>query len=94
MEVRSSRRMRTLVTDWPVRRLSGNQIARALISMMAEDNMLQSEAGDINGRPLTTISTKTLCTHGRTIHWVIRDRVHPAAGQSARPPIATEMMSR
>ena len=30
--------------------------------------MLQSEAGYIDARPLTTISTKTLATHGRTIH--------------------------
>jgi hypothetical protein len=29
--------------------------------------MLQSEAGYIDARPLTTISTKTLATHGRTI---------------------------
>jgi hypothetical protein len=36
--------------------------------------MLQSEAGYIDARPLTTISTKTLATHGRTIHWVIFDR--------------------
>src|SRR3979409_2573964 len=35
MEVRSSRRMRTLVTQWSNRGLSGNENARALISMMA-----------------------------------------------------------
>src|SRR5437763_3110293 len=35
MEVRSSRRVRTLVTQMAPRGLSANEIARALISMMA-----------------------------------------------------------
>ena len=35
MEVRSSRRMRTLVTQMARRGLSANEIAGALISMMA-----------------------------------------------------------
>jgi hypothetical protein len=38
-----------------------------------EHNTLQSEAGYIDARPLTARSTKTLATHGRTIHWVISD---------------------
>src|SRR5438132_13816787 len=37
---------------WPVRGLSGNEIARALISMMAgSTSALQSEAGYIDARP-------------------------------------------
>jgi hypothetical protein len=30
--------------------------------------MLQSKAGYIDARPLTTSSTNSLATHGRTIH--------------------------
>src|SRR6266480_7221134 len=42
--------------------MSGNEIARALISMMAgSTNALQSEAGYIDARPLTAISAKTSC---------------------------------
>ena len=53
MEDRSSRRMRTLVTQMaPVRGLSANENARALISMMARSTKpLQSEAGYIDARP-------------------------------------------
>ena len=52
MEDRSSRRLRTLVTQMAPRGLSGNEIARALISMMAgSTNALQSEAGYIDARP-------------------------------------------
>src|SRR5271169_1228613 len=46
--------------------------------MMARSTTLQSEAGYIDARPLTANSTKTLATHGRTIHWVNRDRLKPA----------------
>jgi hypothetical protein len=34
------------------------------------EQMLQSEAGYIEARPLTANSAKPLATHGRTIHWV------------------------
>jgi len=59
----------------------------ALISMMASSNPLQSEAGYIDARPLTAISTKTLATHGRTIQWVIRYRLEPSiqSSMSASP---------
>ena len=60
MEVRSSRRMRTLVTQMPSRGLSANELARALISMMARST-LQRKAGYIDARPLTTGSTKSSC---------------------------------
>jgi hypothetical protein len=36
--------------------------------------MLQSKAGYIDARPQSDSSTKTLATHGRTIHWVIPSR--------------------
>ncbi len=39
MEVRSSQRMRTLVTQMAHRGLSANEIARALIPMMARSTM-------------------------------------------------------
>ena len=61
MEVRSSRRMRTLVTQMAHRGLSANEIARALISMMARSATLQSKAGYIDARPLTANSTKFSC---------------------------------
>jgi hypothetical protein len=51
MEVRSSRRVRTR-PKWPVRGLSGNEIARALISMMARSTYtLHAKAGYIDARP-------------------------------------------
>ena len=61
MEDRSSRRMRTLVTQMARRGLSANEIARALISMVARSMTLQSKAGYIDARPLTASSTKTSC---------------------------------
>jgi hypothetical protein len=65
MEVRSSRRMRTLVTRMaqlrfcPLMRFAG-----ALIPIMARSTALQSEAGYIDARPLTTSSSNLLATHG------------------------------
>jgi hypothetical protein len=52
---RSSRRARTLVPEWPNRGRSANQIARALISMMARSNQLQSEAEHVDLRPLSLL---------------------------------------
>src|SRR5262249_44232517 len=52
MEDRSSRRMRALVTQMAAGGLSANEIARALISMMARSTKtLQSKAGYIDARP-------------------------------------------
>ena len=51
MEVRSSRRLRTLVTQTALEGLSANEIASALISMMARSKVLQSKAGYIDARP-------------------------------------------
>jgi hypothetical protein len=53
MEVRPSRRMRTLVTRLAPRGLSANELAGALISMMARSKALQSKAGYIDARPPT-----------------------------------------
>src|SRR2546423_11612035 len=61
MEVRSSRRVRTLVTQMARQGLSANKLVRALISMMARSTTLQSKAGYIDARPLTANSTKTSC---------------------------------
>ena len=69
MEVRSSRRMRTLVTRMALRGLSANELARALISMMARsttrsnqrpDTLMQDRSPPVRRNPLAT--------HGRTIH--------------------------
>src|SRR5665811_890688 len=58
---------------WPARGLSANEIARALISMMARSTTRS------NQRPDTLMQDRSpparqnpLATHGRTIHWVIR----------------------
>src|SRR6266567_4480030 len=71
MEDRSSRRMRTLVTLLAQRGLSANEVARALISMVARSTTRS------NQRPDTLMQDrsppprrKPLATHGRTIHWV------------------------
>ena len=61
MEDRSSRRMRTLVTQMVHRDLSAKKNACALISMMAGSTALQSKAGYINARPLTASSAKSTC---------------------------------
>jgi hypothetical protein len=52
MEVRSYRRVRTLVTQMARSGLSANEIAPALIPMMARSETLQSKAGYIDARPL------------------------------------------
>ena len=86
MEVRSSRRMRTLVTQMAHRGLSANEIARALISMMARSTTLQSEAGYIDARPLTTNSTKLSCD-ARPDHTLGQSRrSHRVRGMSAFAP--------
>ena len=51
--------------------------------------MLQSEAGYIDARPLTTISTKTLATHGRTIHLGQDRPIRLDNCTSVVPPIAS-----
>ena len=69
MEVRSSRRLRTLVTQMARRGLSGKELAGALFPMMARSpSGSKSKAGYIDARPLTANSTNPLATHGRTIH--------------------------
>ena len=68
MEVRSSRRVRTLVTQMARSGLSANEIAPALISMMARSETLQSKAGYIDARPLPPYRRNSLAMHGRTIH--------------------------
>ena len=72
MEVRSSRRVRTLVTQMARSGLSANEIAPALIPMMVRSETLQSKAGYIDARPLPPYRQNSLATHGRTIHWVNR----------------------
>ena len=50
------------------RGLFANEIASALISMMARSTMPQSKAGYIDARPLPTTRRNSLATHGWTIH--------------------------
>jgi len=59
MEVRSSERMRTLVTRMPDRGLSVNEVARALISMMVRSKTAPTRDGYIDARPLATRSTNS-----------------------------------
>src|SRR5258707_1406143 len=85
MEVRSSRRMRTLVTQMvqsrPVR---SRERTRADIHDGPEQ-MLQSKAGYIDARPLTASSAKPLATHGRTIHPGQTEKSCRASARSASP---------
>jgi hypothetical protein len=69
MEDRSSRRMRTLVTQMAlVRGLSGNEIACALISMMARSTRSNRRPDTLMQDRYLARSMKPLATHGRTIH--------------------------
>src|SRR5262249_35872906 len=70
MEDRSSRRMRTLVTQMAPWGLSGNEIASALISMMARSTQRFNQRPDTLMHDRTSAnSTNSLAPHGRTIHW-------------------------
>src|SRR5450759_386749 len=55
---------------------------RADIHDGPEHNTLQSEAGYIDARPLTASSTKTLATHGRTIHLGQSLRIYSVSGRT------------
>src|SRR3984893_17075516 len=83
--VRSSRRMRTLVTQMvqsrPVRK---SERTRADIHDGPEQ-MLQSKAGYIDARPLTASSTNPLATHGRTIHPGQKRKYPGSRGTSVLP---------
>src|SRR6266850_6797981 len=57
------------------------------------EQMLQSEAGYIDARPLTASSAKPLATHGRTIHPGQIRKSGRATGQSALPS-RTDVASR
>jgi hypothetical protein len=73
MEDRSSRRMRTLVTQMAGRGLSANEIARALISMMVRGSTRSNQRPDTLMQDRSPPARrKPLATHGRTIHWVKR----------------------
>ena len=62
MEDRSYRRMRTLVTKWPIRGRSGNKTARALISMMARSTTRSNQKPDTLMQDRTSArSTKPSC---------------------------------
>jgi len=72
MEDRSSRRMRTLVTQLAHRGLSDNETARALISMMVRSKIAPIRDRIHWCKTADASLTKPLATHGRTIHWVNR----------------------
>src|SRR5258705_2427955 len=72
MEVRSSRRVRTLVTQMAPRGLSANEVAGALISMMARSTASNQRPDTLMQDRLPPARRNLLATHGRTIHWVIR----------------------
>src|SRR5882762_9428669 len=68
MEVRSSRRMRTLVTQMVHRGLSVNENARALISMMARSKCSNQRPDTLMQDRSPLIRRNLLATRGRTIH--------------------------
>src|SRR3954470_13452932 len=68
MEVRSSPALANTGDPNGPRGLSANEVAGALIPMMARSTMLQSKAGYIDARPLPPDRQNSLATHGRTIH--------------------------
>ncbi len=72
MENRSSRRVRTLVTRTARRGLSANEIACALISMMARSTCSNQRPNTLTQDRISQRPPKPLAPHGRTIHWVIR----------------------
>ena len=88
MEVRYSRRMRTLVTQMAHRGLSPNELARALISMLARSTTLQSEAGYIDARPLPPDRRTLLRRTAGPYIWVMSDKTQAEHNESAHPPIA------
>jgi hypothetical protein len=90
MEVRSSRRMRILVTQMAGRGLSVNEIARALISMVAR-SMTRS-----NQRPNTLMQDRSPPVRQRLLQrtagpyiWVNRYRI----ALSARCPFITQSLT-
>jgi hypothetical protein len=86
MEDRSSRRMRTLVTQMVHRDLSAKKNAGALISMMARSSNRSNQRPDtlMQDRKAAR-STKPLATHGRTIHSVKTSRATHFVGTAALP---------
>src|SRR3954471_15592165 len=89
MEIRSSRRFRTLVTQMVLRGLSANEVAGALIPMMARSETLQSKAGYIDARRYRRIGEILL---RRTAGPYIGSFASfgPVRAKSAFPPIATD----
>jgi hypothetical protein len=90
MEVRSSRRMRILVTQMAGRGLSVNEIARALISMVAR-SMTRS-----NQRPNTLMQDRSPPVRQRLLQrtagpyiWVNRYRI----ALSAMCPFVTQLLT-
>jgi hypothetical protein len=68
MEDRSSRRVRTLVTQKARRGLSANEIACALISMMARSTCSNQRPNTLMQDRISQRRPKPLAPHGRTIH--------------------------
>ena len=61
--------------EWPLRGLSANQLARALISMMARSATHSTQRPDTLMQDRSQPDRrKPLATHGRTIHWVMCGR--------------------
>ena len=92
MENRSSRHIRTLVIQMAVRGLSANQIAYALISMMARSTAFQAEAGYIDARPHLLDRRNLLAPHGRTIQLGHFRRIHQGLSAGGCPllPVSAE----
>src|SRR5262249_18412426 len=75
----------------PLRGLSANDVARALISMMVRsENELQSETGYIDARPHHPRSTKSSCT-ARPDHTLGQSRPLAVSRSMSGPPAIADI---
>src|SRR5260370_21110941 len=95
MEDRSSRRVRALVTRMAQSVLSANEVASALISMVARSTTRSNQRPDTLMQDRSPPSRrKPLATHGRTIHKGQSLHFCDVRTKSAFHPIATVVHHR
>jgi hypothetical protein len=93
MEDRSSRRMRTLVTHLAVRGLSANQIACALISMMARSTKRSNQRPDTLMQDRMPPDRRTLLRRTAGPYIRVRFSPHDAQRQTAGLPPGAERLA-
>ena len=91
MEDRSSRRVRTLVTQKARRGLSAIEIACALISMMARSTCSNQRPNTLMQDRISQRRPKPLAPHGRTIHLGQSRPNWAVLAMSGLRPIATNL---